>query len=207
MNCQSCLNDNSSVIVVDSSVIINLVASGIFAEIMDALPNRIVAVQEVKYELERGRSNGYGDAQALESAIEEGKVDLVSLGEKGQSYFVDLVSGPASVSLGDGEAATIAYAVETSACAVLDERKANRICDKRYTSLAKVSSTDLLLHENVVAEIGTSGLSDAVFSALQIAKMRVLPHHQRCILNLIGPDRAAKCSSLPKALRASSSIR
>ena len=176
-------------------------SSGFFSEILTALPNRFAVVEEVKYELENGRRNGHRDANALARMIAEGAISIVDLGESGQNHFLNMVSGPASETLDDGEAATIAYALERSAVPVIDERKANRICDMRYTALRKACTTDLFFHEAALSSLGQDQIANAVFNALYHGRMRVLDHHQANVIELIGPERAAQCNSLPKAIR------
>ena len=76
--------------------------------------------------------NGRNDADALCTLAATGLVEIVRLGNVGIGYFTALVSGSAAQTLDDGEAATIAYALECSATALIDERKANRICAERF---------------------------------------------------------------------------
>jgi hypothetical protein len=55
-------------------------------------------------------------------------------GEALQAFF-DPVSGSASESLGDGEAATLAFAHWTGRSATIDEKKATRLSADRFTTL------------------------------------------------------------------------
>jgi predicted nucleic acid-binding protein len=112
-----------------------------------------------------------------------------------------LVVGPAVETVDDGEAATIAYAVESDAVAILDDRKAIRICATRYPQVPLGSTVDLFSHPSVIGALGKTSLADAVFAALQQARMRVLPHHMDWVIALIGQERARMCPSLPKAAR------
>jgi len=201
MNCQSCLDDTSALIVIDASVVINLIASGFFSEILTALPNRVVIVEEVKFEIENGRQNGHRDADALARMSAEGRIEVVGLRESGQDHFLDLVSGSAAETLDDGEAATIAYALEQGAVPVLDERKANKLCEKRFPTLKRASTIDLFFHEEAFTALGQNLIVDAMFNALYQGRMRVLDHHLDSVKNLIGTDRAAQCNSLPKMAR------
>lgn len=201
MECRSCLNDPTAVIVADTSVAINLNATGYFEAILDALPNRMVIVEEVVLELENGRGNGRDDADALIEIVGSGRLEIVQLGDAGTPLFKNLVSGAAAQTLDDGEAATIAYAMEHGATALIDERKAIRICANRFTGLSTGCSVDLFIHDQVQASLGRDDLADAVFNALFYGRMRVLEHHVNWIVNLIGRERAAKCTSLPASLR------
>jgi hypothetical protein len=128
-------------------------------------------------------------------------MDVVTLGDEGRSLFTSLVIGPAADTLDDGEAATIAYAAECGIRPVMDERKARRICAQRFAQLQLLSSVDLFIATGVEAALGRFALSNAMFRALQTARMRVLPHHIDWVVALIGVERAALCPSLPRAAR------
>lgn len=206
MVCQSCLTDPVSLIVADASIVINLNATGCSEEILDALPNRLLVVEEVSLELENGRRKGNTDADNLSALVSTGRVELVKFGDVGTNYFENLIIGSASETLDDGEAATIAYAIERGAIALIDERKANRICAARFPELGVGCTVDVLAHAAVVDALGGDQLGDAVFNALYHGRMRVLPHHVEWVIDIIGTDRAEKCVSLPKALRMNSRI-
>jgi predicted nucleic acid-binding protein len=187
--------------VADASTVINLIATGCAPSIITAVPNRLLVVDIVAGELDSGRPRGRRDADLLGQLAAAGHVDIVSMGELGWQYFEGLVAGPAVETLDDGEAATIAYAVEHNATAVLDETKATRLCGVRFPRLRLMSTVDILLHPEVLRTLGEEGLSDAVFAALRDARMRVFSHHLAEVVRLIRPERAALCQSLPRGFR------
>lgn len=197
----SCLDDASALLVADTSVAINLNASGKAAEILYALPYKIAVVDVVPKELEVGLERGRRDAELTKSLARSGHLEVVSLGDSGWTHFEKLVTGTAAETLDDGEAATIAYAVEHGGVAVIDEDKATNICARRYPSLLVASSLDLFGHPMVCEALGTERLAEAVFFALRGARMRTLPRHHEWIFDLIGAGRAALCPSLPRFLR------
>ena len=170
---------------------------------LDALSNRFLIVSEVRLELEEDRQTGRNDSAALAALVASGRAEIVRLGDGGIQHFSDLVSGPAVQTLDDGEAATIAYALEMehSMIPLIDERKANRICVERFAELVTGSSVDLLAQGDVQAALGRDRLADAVFNALYYGRMRVLPHHLQWVVSLIGQERAAQCPSLPRSVR------
>ena len=200
---QSCLSDRTVSVVTDTSVVINLNATQYSEAILEALPNPFLVVPEVVPELESGLQSGRNDVAALEAWIASGRVRIGQLGHAGVQRFSNLVSGPAAQTLDDGEAATIALALEMKPHAIplIDERKANRICADRFANLVTGSSVDLLAQDDVQAALGSAQLADAVFNALLVGRMRVLPHHLDWVVNLIGPERARQCESLPRSVR------
>ena len=201
MECRSCLNDPTVLIVADTSVAINLCASGFSETILSALPNRVVVTNEVRRELEIDHRKDRSYADALSVLVRTNYVEVVHLGNAGLDHFTDLVMGSAEQTIDDGEAATIAYSLENGATALIDERKATRICENRFSTLSKGCTIDVFLHGNVQAALGPRNLADAVFNALIGARMRVLSHHLDWVVQLIGVERAACCLSLPRSVR------
>ena len=122
-------------------------------------------------------------------------------GNRGIEHFTELVSGMTADTLEDDEAATIAYGLEHGATTLIDERKANRICAERFAALTIGCTVDLLAHDAIEAALGQIGLANAVFNALYHGRMRVRPRHVDWVVNLIGPERAAQCASLPRSVR------
>ena len=200
---RSCLRDWTVPVIADTSVVINLNATKCAETILEALPNPFLVVSEVVLELESGLQTGRNDAAALKEWRTSGRVQIAQLGDTGMGHFFNLVSGPAAQTLDDGEAATIAHALETKPLAIplIDERKANRICAHRFADLVTGSTVDLLAQDDVQAALGSARLADAVFDALLGGRMRVLPHHLKWVVNLIGPERARQCESLPRSVR------
>jgi predicted nucleic acid-binding protein len=199
----SYLDESSALLVADTSTVINLNASGSAAEILHALPYKIAIVDVIQKELEFGRERGRRDAELTSSLVAANHLEVASLGDSGWTHFERLVTGGAAETLDDGEAATIAYALELSGAAVIDENKAIKICARHYPSLLIASSLDLFGHPMVCEAFGPKRLAESVFLALREARMRVLPRHYKWVLDLIGPERAALCPSLPRFLRES----
>lgn len=197
----SSLPDLSGGIVIDASTAINLNATGCVDRILRALPCSVLMEQTVMEELETGRIRGREDADLTARLVTAGLIGKVYLSEAGESHFETLVIGAASDTLDDGEAATIAYALDTGATPIIDERKAYRICSERHPSLTLASTVDLLAHPGIAVALGREGLGDALLQALLGARMRVLPHLIEWVVELIGEDAASQCPSLPRRTR------
>jgi predicted nucleic acid-binding protein len=182
-------------------MIININATGCSKQIIKALPNPVVVVDIVSGELENGRQKNRSDADLLKKLVVGGQFEIVELDPGGEVHFEQLVVGPAQSTLDDGEAATIAHAVAINGVALIDERKANRICAERLPELRTASTVDIFLHPNVQAELGRDGLADAVFNALCNGRMRVFHEHVPWVVGLVGAERAKLCPSLPRVVR------
>lgn len=194
-------SDDEPMLVLDTSIVINLNATGFAEKILGALPYRLVIPDVVEGELESGRPKGRQDAAKLLQLVKAGLVSMVTLGEHGLLHFETLVVGAATETLDDGEAATIALAFEANACAIIDERKALRLCAARFPQMGLGCTVDLLAHDAVHSALGLPRLADAVHGALRDARMRVLPHHMDWVVTLIGDARASECACLPDVVR------
>ena len=152
-------------------------------------------------ELEKGRKRGCKDADLLNEFVQIGLTEIVVLNESELNVFEQLVIGPAGATLDDGESATVAYAVKNKAIAIIDERKAHRICKERFPSLKVGCTMDIFTHPDVQKSLGKERLSTAVTNALRTARMRVLPDHMNLVTDLIGKKNVGLCQSLPRAIR------
>jgi predicted nucleic acid-binding protein len=195
------LTDPDALLVADASTVININASGCGPMIVKALPNPVAIVNIIAEELEEGRHRLRQDADLLNDLKVARLVEIVELDDVGAIHFEQLVIGPAEMTLDDGEAATIAYAVGKNGIPLIDERKATRICARRFPELRIASTVDIFTHPELRAALGKDKLADAVFNALCHGRMRVFPHHVEWVVELIGRDRAGLCTSLPRSAR------
>ncbi|MDE0333056.1 MAG: hypothetical protein OXL41_14445 [Nitrospinae bacterium] len=198
MNSSSFQISSRTVLVADASVVINLNATGRAIDIIRAQPGSVVVIDHTFAELAKGAQKGYKDAEKLQALIDYGAVRLVRLGEAGNRIYESLVEGSAQHTLDDGEAATVGYAHEIGGVALIDERKAQNICKTKFPNLVVAFTIDLLLHNTVLEALGQQGQIDAIVSALRDARMRVPQHQVSMVIEMIGEEVAATCSSLPK---------
>ena len=207
MSHQSSWLDGAASLVGDASVWINLVATGRAKEILRASPAELVITTTARGELDNGRAKGRQTAAEVARLIEAGLVREVSLRSADEALFLGLIAGPTSLTLDDGEAATIAYALGSGTVALIDERKATDLCAARYPELIVMSTTDLLLADPIVSSLQAKCLSECLFLALTVARMRVPDRHLASVCARLGPDRCRDCRSLPAAWRQSGASR
>jgi len=98
-------------------------------------------------------------------------------------------------------AATIAFAVARGGIAIVDERKATRLCAQLFPELCVGCTVDMLAYPAVRLSLGAELLAEAVFKALRDGRMRVFPQNLEWVFNLIGPEQAQACVSLPSSVR------
>jgi len=196
------LDDETAPFIGDASRSINLNGTNCAAAILGAIPNRIIVMDAVIDELRMDNRSSRDDAKLLASLLADGLVSEMTIEALKDDHFERLVLGNTADTLDDGEAATIACAIEMRAVAVIDERKAKRICRARYPWVMIASTVDVLAHDRVVKSLGDERLAEATYNALSAARMRVLPEHIDWVVNLIGAKRAVLCPSLPGHVRA-----
>jgi predicted nucleic acid-binding protein len=201
MSSSSFLTNPRASLIADASVVINLNATARAADIIKAIPNPFFVTENALAELHVGSQKGHRDHEKPLELIDAGLVRRASLGNPGMSVYESLIDGSTVQTLDDGEAATIAHAQEISGIALIDERKARTLCARAFPGLTVLCTVELLMHESVAAVIGDQGVADALATALNKARMRVPAEYLARVRSIIGPERAAMCTSLPKATR------
>ncbi|MGE0769470.1 MAG: hypothetical protein AB7L90_23775 [Hyphomicrobiaceae bacterium] len=187
-------------VALDASAIINLNGTGQAAEILRALGHKVIVVDEVTYDLQKGIASGRRDADRLDELVATGLIRRAALGEPGKAIFEWLSIGSGLDTLDDGEAATIALAAELACAAMVDESKGRRLCRLRHPSVPLLGSIDFFAQIEVQRQLGER-LANALFGALTNARMHVLPEYDDWVIEILGPERAALCTSLPRAKR------
>lgn len=201
MTCSNCVTEWGRGLVLDSSVVINILATDHASTILRALPFPIMLTESVVLEIQGGAATGRTDFERLRDVISEGCVAVKALQGAQLEEFFSLVSGSAADSLGDGEAATLAFAQGSRLSAAIDEKKATRIASERYGGLRLVTTVDVLSCEPVQRALGAAALIDATFNALMLARMQVREHQFEWVAGVLGFERVAECPSLRALLR------
>ena len=150
----------------------------------------------MRRELARGAEKGHEAGKKLQSLIESGVVSPAKLGEAGKEIRASLIAGEILHALDDGEASVIARAAEIGGVAMIDEKKARRICEESFPRVATVTTIELLLDERIERALGKEGQGDAVYNALRKAHMNVPGEIEGRVVELIGKSRAKDCISL-----------
>lgn len=196
-----CLFDPSCPLVIDTSVVINLNATGCAAQILAAVPNRIVVTDIVANELEAGRAKGRTDAEQLARLVASSHVRRVPLSPAAEGYFLNFVVGDGASTLDDGEAATIACAVADGGIPIIDDKKAVALCRRNFPTKVIGSTVDLLAQPSIGKRLGATMLAESIYLALTVARMRVPDERMDWVVGAIGSARASECHSLPVTVR------
>ncbi|NBC32969.1 MAG: hypothetical protein GVY13_09875 [Alphaproteobacteria bacterium] len=192
------LNDGHGTLVIDASVLLNLLGTGRPAGVLAALNRRVLVESgtlrgEVKTDpVTRNSAKAVVAELFSQSALEE-----VCLSDQAMPTFMRLTGGPPPDDLEDGEAATIAHALDIGGVAVLDERKAIRIVRERWPDLPQLTTLDLLASPDIHAVFGSTVQAELVHTALMTARMRVSDPFFDWVVDLIGVEQARLCPSIP----------
>ncbi|EPO6703944.1 hypothetical protein ACO0TC_08420 [Pseudomonas aeruginosa] len=201
MTFSSCLTNQRTALVLDASVIINLLATGHAGTILQALSVPLIVTDNVVREIGQGTVNGRPEPELLAELTSNQVLKVNELAGTALESFFDMVSGHTSSSLGDGEAATLAFAHHNGLFAAIDEKKATRIAAERFEALRLVTTVDILAFEPVRASLGNEVLAKATLHALQRARMQVREHQYDWIAQLIGIENIGKCASLRRHVK------
>jgi predicted nucleic acid-binding protein len=190
--------DPEAALITDASVVIGLNASGQARRVIELIERRVIVPDNASNELAIGARFGHDDGARLDALVASGLVELLPLEGAAVTTYTALIDGTFGETLDDGEAATIALAVHRSAVAVLDERKARRLCSQHFPHVVQGCTAQLLLS---AAALGIPGQAEAMVNALRNGRMRVPPEFVDAVVTLIGQESAAGCPSLPRLAR------
>ena len=189
--------DPGTVLVADTSFWINLAAMQRPAEILHALAAPVILADAALDDLKRGQARGRQSIEVVEALLAAGHTRVEALPPSALPAFAGLVAGEAADTLDDGEAATLALAHAIGGVAIVDEKKGRRLSAARFPSLPLAYTVELLLSSTVEGVLGQPRLSEAIFAALNLARMRVPTEMITAVIGLISPERAKICPSLP----------
>jgi len=186
-----------SILIADASVVIGLNASGHARRILALTSSRILVPENASQELSLGAKFGHSDGAQLDQLVAEGLVERIKLGQAALGVYETLIDGTYGETLDDGEAATIAAAVELRAVAMLDEKKARRMCAQHFPDLVRGCTAQWLLDAK---GLGSADHVEAMLNALRKGRMRVPPEFMSEVVTLIGVEAAGDCPSLPRVV-------
>ena len=182
-------------LVADAGFWINIAAIERPGELLQALRQPVIVPDVALEEIKRGKATDRQSAGVVEALVSAGHVKLETLPPSALTAYAALVAGPAAKTLDDGEAATLALANALGGVAIIDEQKARRLSPIHFPELRLVYSIEILLSPAVEEAVGRTRVSDAVFAALNISRMRIPSRLVASVIEVIGYDRARLCHS------------
>lgn len=194
--------EGENTLVLDASVVINLLGCGIGSEILAVLPGKALIADRVERELRYHPVKGLEIDEPMRHWKSQAILETVVMDESMLFRYLDLVHRPSPDHLDDGEAASIAVAEELGAAVVLDERRARRMVSEQFTTLNLQSTAGLFRLAANTDVLDRETLATALYQALIKAQMRVVPEELIAwVVAVIGRERASQCRSLPKRFR------
>ena len=159
-------------LVLDASMLINLLATQECSAIVAALGVRCVTPEQALAEITKDpitRQPFPNRERALQRLSAVG-VHILS----GDHYerFLAIAGAAPPNGLGDGEAASLATAIALRFGICLDDGKARRICSEMYPEGTIVWSADLIAHARVVKALGKVRATSCYDHARQFGRMR-----------------------------------
>ncbi len=188
--------EGKETLVLDASVLINFLGSGCVEVILGSLSDRVLMAERTFNEVLRDPSGRMPAAAQRRALVDRGLIIVAPLDHVGNQWFLDLVSEPDA--LDDGEAAAVALALVSDAVPVLDERRARRVVRERFAERALESSAGLFRRLSESGRLPPEVLRDALFRALQNARMAVVPEELDWVVRTLGTDLASRCPSLAR---------
>lgn len=194
MTYSTLLEHNTTTLVLDTSVLLNLFSCNYGLRICKCLPNKILLSNIVldefwsRYEInEKKRFIEYLDNENL--------IDCYTIDDL---YLIWNFYELRNSGLGLGEIATIDIASKHKLIPVIDEKKATKVAKNQY-GLSKVArSTDIIMHRSVYNNFTYVEYVDSIFYALYNSRMHIEYELREKIVDLIGIERANLCPSIPK---------
>lgn len=160
-------------LVIDTSIWINLLATGRLWEVVAALPYTCCAPEQVVSEVRRDPITQAVYEADRHPLRDRSELEITALDGAALDLFLSLVGNDVESSLGDGEAASIAIAAARGCAVALDERKARRVVRQRFPAMPMVMSIELLHLPSVISRLGQNGVSAAVADALRYGRMHI----------------------------------
>jgi predicted nucleic acid-binding protein len=188
MDFSSSLTDTQLPLVLDASAMISLHKCSFGAQMLSAIPNKILVPKLVADEFERGEGGSVLLARLSEGAL----IEVTQMSNEEDEIFEKLIT-----SLDDGEASTIAIAINRHGLPIIDEKKGRARAQLLEPSLTPGWSLDLFRHAAVISQLGEENAIEALHRSLRLSRMRIPCEKLEEVISVIGESRARQCTCLP----------
>ena len=190
------LSNDQDVLVIDTSVAINLLGTGKPAEIFRLLNRKVLIDERALEEVTIDPFNKLHGRESMEALMNLGVISPIQLSAPAFEMFLDLTGANPPDDLGDGEAATIAQAFDIGAVPVIDERKATRISLSLRPKHPVLHTIDILACSAVADGFSRQEIGDLIYAARRHVRMRVPVSCRDWVCDAIGTERVKDCPSL-----------
>ena len=187
-------------LVLDASVVINLLGSGAIHDVTAALARELRIERKAFCEVKFDPAAGGPAAATLAPMLDARQLVVLDLPGQMISDFVQLATAGATNGLHDGEAASIVLAQQLSAAVVLDEDRARRAAQRHFPGIEVLTSVDLLAAPEIFEAFGEQRVSDLIYSSCMKARICVANEVAPWVVEIVGP-RVQQCLSIRKRFR------
>ncbi|MGF6610208.1 hypothetical protein OKW45_005130 [Paraburkholderia sp. WSM4175] len=170
-------------LVLDASVLFNLLGTGIPKELLEALDVPCWVEERTAAEVRR-MPGQRAESAPLQPLLDAGCLKLCRMPGQAYETYLSLLSGPSTDTLDDGESAAIAMAVDGLGSVVLDDKKARRILAARFPGLTSGTSLSLMVEAAHRAAWTAQKLCDVVTMARNVSRMAVVLHERALFAEL-----------------------
>ena len=182
--------NNDIPLILDASVVINLMGSGQAEAIVDAIGCPVLLEENVRREFRYHPRDGRDSQRIMDELVNGGRFSVIQMSPVEYDRFLEFTGAPSPDDLGDGEAATLACAVGRGVAAI-DDRKALRIAGVACPEVHVYCSMDIICAEHVIDRLTEDTLRAAVFDAIRYSRMHVPDRWHAWTCKLIGCDPRA----------------
>lgn len=169
-------------LILDTSVLINLLGCRAAAEVFSALEPPCMVEDKVFGEISRHPVPGLCHVEELQALQDAGFIERVRMEKQEYSKYLELIQAPLGQRLDVGESATLAVAQQRALTVVIDENKARSFVRSRMSQLTVVSTLSMLISVTVRLGKDVAHLQRLVMAARENARMGV-PKDERDLLS------------------------
>ncbi|CAJ6492282.1 Uncharacterised protein [Burkholderia pseudomallei] len=169
-------------LILDTSVLINLLGCRAAAEVFSALEPPCMVEDKVFGEISRHPVPGLCHVEELQALQAAGFIERVRMEKQEYSKYLELIQAPLGQRLDVGESATLAVAQQRALTVVIDENKARSFVRSRMSQLTVVSTLSMLISVTVRLGKDVAYLQRLVMAARENARMGV-PRDERDLLS------------------------
>ena len=165
-------------LMLDASAVFNLLGCKEPESVLRALNIAIFIEQRTLAEIKRHPIPGFCHQEICDALFNEGLIQLHRMSSQEYETYLDLVSANPESSLGDGESAAIAVALNEKRIVILDDKKARRITKEKFPSIVQGSSLQMFVEAGSRAGWSSERTLSLIREARGNARMNIINTEQ-----------------------------
>lgn len=167
------LSESSEEIVIDASVLINLMATGNIEAVLKNLKHSVVITDQAYMEVRRDPLTNRAASEVIQPLEKQRLLIRRDVGAGQAQNIFNYLTNELPVVLGEGEAATIGICQSLSLTAVIDELEGRKMAQE-YWNISKVNGTlDLLGADNMRSKFSHLEYQKLILNAAQFGQMYI----------------------------------